>query len=555
MSRRVAALDPRLLRYAHGSRGSIGASVVLGSCQALLIIAQAWLIAHVAAESLAHRRGLAQLEPALGALLAVVLARGAVAWASQTVAVRAGVRAKSQLRGAVLARAAGMAARGDERGGAARVAILASRGLDGLDEYFSTYLPAVLLAAIVPACIVVAVLADDWISGAILAATLPLIPLFMALVGAATGAQTAQRMASLQRLAGHFLDLVAGLPTLKIFGRARAQVETITAVSERYRADTVATLRLSFLSSLVLELVASISVALVAVAIAIRLLDGTLAFRAGLFALILAPEAYLPVRRLGASYHASADGVAAAEQAFSLIEAPQPARAPAQASPDPSKETLALEDVRVTYPGRTEPAVAELSLRLDPGEVLGLAGQSGCGKSTTLAVILGLVRPDRGSARVGTSEIGALDLSSWHERLAWVPQRPHLFRASVLENVRLGRPQASEAEVLAVLESVGLLAVVSELRDGVHTLLGERGAGLSAGERRRLALARALLRDAPLLLLDEPTAGLDADTERTVLASLAQALRGRSALIVAHRPALFELCDSVVHLDRPQVPV
>jgi ATP-binding cassette, subfamily C, bacterial CydCD len=553
MSRGAAVVDPRLLGYARRTRTFIASAVALGCGQALLVIAQAWLIAYVAAESLAHQRSLTQLQPALGALVAVVLVRAGVACASQTVAVRAGARAKSKLRGALLERAADLSTYGDERSRTGPVAILASRGMDALDEYFSTYLPAVLLAGLVPLSVVVAVIADDWISGAIIAFTLPLIPVFMALVGAVTRDQTAQRLASLQRLGGHFLDVVGGLPTLKIFGRARAQLEMIAAVSERYRVTTVTTLRVTFLSSLVLELVASVSVALVAVAIAIRLLDGTLSYRAGLFALILAPEAYLPLRRLGASYHASAEGVAAAEQAFSVIDAPPAQSSRRQFVPDPAKARVALEDLSVTYRGRTEPAVAGASFALDPGEVLGLVGPSGCGKSTLLGVILGLVRPDGGSARVGSSEISDLHLPAWHARLAWVPQRPHLFRASILENVRLGRPQASEAQVLDALELVELLPVVRELPDGVHTLLGEAGIGLSAGERRRLALARALLRDVPLLLLDEPSAALDANTERMIVAALARALRGRSAVIVAHRPALLELCDSVVNVDRQQV--
>jgi len=460
------------------------------------------------------------------------------------------------------ARGADLAAHRDERAGTGELAILASRGIDALDGYFSLYLPHLLLAAIAPAAIAVAVLADDWISGLIILLTLPLIPIFMGLVGAVTGERVERQLASLERLAGHFLDVVAGLPTLKIFGRARAQLETIGEVSELYRESTVATLRVTFLSSLILELLATVSVAMVAVAIGIRLAGGDMGFRAGLFALVLAPEAYLPLRRLASSWHASAEGLAAAQAAFAVIDAPGGTGPAGRAAgppegppvPDLTVSAIVLEDVTVTYPSRTAPALAGASFELGPGEALGMVGPSGCGKSTLVAVVLGLIVPQEGSARVGGEEIAALEQGSWHAGIAWVPQRPHVFRGTLRDNVTVGRAALPDAEVHAALERAGLLDTLRRLPDGLDTRIGEGARGLSTGERRRLALARAIVRDAPLLLLDEPTAGLDLATEREVLESLREVVRERTVLVVTHRPAPLELCGRVIELGRETVP-
>ncbi len=549
----TAGIDRRLLRHAGAARRFVGVSAALGFADTLLIVAQAWLIAYLVAEAFGGRQGVSQLQGALAGLLAVVLVRAVLAWTAELSAVRAGSRAKSELRGALLARGSELAARRDERARAGELAILASRGIEALDGWFSLYLPHLVLAFIAPAAIVIAILADDWISGLIVLFTLPLIPVFMALVGAVTGERVERQLAGLERLAGHFLDVVTGLPTLKIFGRGRAQIASIAGVSESYRASTLETLRVTFLSSLILELLATVSVAMVAVAIGIRLTGGELGLRAGLFALVLAPEAYLPLRRLAASWHASAEGLAAARSAFAVIDAPagrSPGRAPV---PDLAVCPIALEDVTIRYPGRTEPAVSGASFELLAGEALGLLGPSGCGKSTVVAAVLGLLAPESGVARVGEVEIADLDAAAWHHSIAWVPQRPQVFRGTVLENVRLGLAQADESAVRAAIERAGLGELVARLPEGLDTPLGEGGRGLSAGERRRLSLARAILRDAPVWVLDEPTAGLDLATERSVLDGLRQAVRGRTALIVTHRPAPLALCDRVVTLGREAV--
>jgi thiol reductant ABC exporter CydD subunit len=544
----VRALDPRLLRYARATRTFRFVSVALGSLSALLIVAQAWLLADVVARAFIGGRSLAQLRTPLTVLLAVVVARAVLAWAAELAASRSSARAKSQLRTALLERIPTLSSDSSRKQNTGELAVLATRGIDALDGYFSLYLPQLFLAVIVPVVVIVAVLFGDWISAAIIAFTIPLIPVFMALVGATTRERMDRQFQTLERLAGHFLDVVAGLPTLKVFGRARAQAAAIGEITERYRTAAMSTLRVTFLSSLILELVATIAVALVAVAIGLRLIDGHLDLRTALFALVLAPEAYLPLRRLGANYHASAEGMAAAERVFAVLETPSALRGTRADIPDVALTDLVIEGLQITYPGRSEPALENVSLTVRAGEMLALVGPSGCGKSTLLGALLGLLRPDRGSIRIGDMELAELDPDAWRARLAWVPQRPHLFHASIADNVRLGRRDASSEEVWTAISDAGLADVVADLPAGPDTILGDRGAGLSAGERQRLALARAFLRDAPLLLLDEPTAGLDGHTEREIVQSIRRLARGRTVVLVAHRPALVAMADRVVSL-------
>ena len=543
---RRGVVDPRLLHYARATRTFIGASIGLGFIGALLILAQAWLLAYVIAAALAAGEGLAQLRVALAALTAVVLARAAVAWVSEVAASRCCARAKRQLRASLLAQVAalGPGRLSEQRTG--EIGVLATRGIDALDGYFSLYLPQLMLAAIVPAAVLVVVFSQDWVSGAIILITLPLIPLFMALVGAATSERTAAELRVLQRLADHFMDVVGGLETLKVFGRAKAQIRVIREVSERYRVAALSTLRLTFLSSLVLEVLATISVALVAVAVGLRLLGAGIGLRSALLVLLLAPEAYLPLRALGANYHASAEGVAAAEQAFAVLQTPLPARGRRTAIPDPSITGVAVEDLTVRYPGRAGCALERVSLCVHAGEVLAVTGPSGCGKSTLLSVLLAFTAPASGSVRVGDAQLADLDPDAWRARVTWVPQHPHLFAATIADNVRLGGADASDERLWEAIVAAGLEHVVAARPEGLNTLLGERGVGLSAGERHRVALARAFVRDAPLLLLDEPTSGLDGETEQQVIAAVARLTAGRTAVVIAHRPALSELADRVV---------
>ena len=543
------AIDRRLLAYTRATRPFLAVSILLGVLTAALVIAQAWLLADVIARSFGAGDGVAALHLPLEALLFVVVTRAVVAWGRDALGHRSAALVKAELRAALLehAGALGPSPRTEPRTG--DLAVLATRGIDALDGYFSLYIPQLALAVIVPLAVLAVVADRDWISALIIAGTLPLIPLFMALVGASTRDRMQLQLRTLQRLAGHFLDVVAGLPTLKVFGRAKAQITAIGEVTDRYRVAAMSTLRIAFLSSLILELVATISVALVAVEVGVRLMGGHVGLRTALLVLVLAPEAYLPLRALGASYHASSEGRTAAEQVFAVLETPRPARGRFRDVPDPAVAGLSAHELRVRYPGRDQPALDGLSLDVEPGEVLAVTGPSGCGKSTLLGVLLGFIAPQSGAVRIGGVDLADLDPDAWRARVSWMPQRPHLFAASIADNIRLGRPDATSAEVWQAVVEAGLEEVVAAKPGRLDAMLGDRGSGLSVGERQRIALARAFLRGGPVLLLDEPTANLDGATEQEVLAALQRLVVGRTVVLVAHRPALLALADRVVELD------
>ncbi|MEW2614311.1 thiol reductant ABC exporter subunit CydD [Streptomyces sp. NPDC047880] len=541
-------IDPRLLRYARATRLFLVAVVALGAVGAGLVIAQAMLIAEVVVGAFQHRMAVSELGTPLLLLAAVAVGRALVGWLTELAAHRASAAVKSELRGRLLERAVelGPGWLGGQRTGS--LVALATRGVDALDDYFSRYLPQLGLAVVVPVAVLARIVTEDWVSAAIIVGTLPLIPVFMVLIGWATQSRMDRQWRLLSRLSGHFLDVVAGLPTLKVFGRAKAQAESIRRITGEYRRATMRTLRIAFISSFALELLATISVALVAVTIGMRLVHGEMDLYIGLVILILAPEAYLPLRQVGAQYHAAAEGLAAAEEIFEVLETPVPASGSA-AVPEGA---LSFEGVTVRYRGRSADAVSDVTFGVEPGETVALVGPSGAGKSTLLSVLLGFVRPAEGRVRAGGVDLADADLKQWHSRVAWVPQRPHLYAGTIAENVRLARPGADDDAVRTALRDAGALEFVDALPGGAETVLGEDGTGLSAGQRQRLALARAFLADRPVLLLDEPTAALDGATEAEVVAAVRRLAAGRTVLLVVHRPALLEIADRVVRLAEPE---
>lgn len=543
----VKPIDPRLLRYARSTRRFLIAVVLLGLVGAALVVAQAMLVAEVVVGAFQKGLSTSGLGMPLALLVAVAVGRAVVSWLTELAAHRASAAVKSELRGRLLERAAELGPGWLSRQRTGSLVALATRGVDALDDYFSRYLPQLGLAVVVPVAVLARIVTEDWVSAAVIVVTLPLIPLFMVLIGWATQARTDRQWRLLSRLSGHFLDVVAGLPTLKVFGRAKAQAESIRSITSEYRRATLRTLRIAFLSSFALELLSTLSVALVAVGIGMRLVHGDLDLYTGLVILILAPEAYLPIRQVGAQYHAAAEGLSAAEEIFRILET-EPR---AGGTGEPGTLRLELDGVTVRHAGRNEASLDAASLVVEPGETVALVGPSGVGKSTLLDVLLGFVEPAEGRVRVGGADLASLDLDRWRERIAWVPQRPYLFAGTVAENVRLARPDADDTAVREALRDAGAYDFVTALPQGVDTLLGEDGAGISAGQRQRLALARAFLADRPLLLLDEPTAALDGETEAGIVDAVRRLAEGRTVLLVVHRPALLAVADRVVELRAP----
>jgi len=545
-------VDPRLLRYARAARGYLVVTVALGLAGTALILAQAGLLAHALATA-ARGEVAGALAGTLIALLIVVLMRAAVSYGGEVTALRAAATVKSQLRSALTARALrlGPGWLGSQRAG--EIATLSTRGLDGLDSYFARYLPQLVLGVLVPIAVLARVAAADWISAVVIAVTLPLIPVFAVLVGWHTKAQTRRQWRLLAILGGHFLDVVEGLPTLKVFGRARAQEAVIAKVTDDYRRTTMATLRVAFLSALVLELAAAVATALVAVEVGLRLLYGHLGYETALLVLLLTPEAFLPLRAVGAQFHASMEGAAAAGRAFEILDTPVPDGPTGRAAPptvtaaaptvtaaaptvtaDLRVAEIRLSGITVIYPDRPRPALDGVSLTIAPGERIVLTGPSGAGKSTLLALLLRFVTPAAGTIEAGGADLAATDLEQWRRQIAWVPQQPYLFSGSAADNIALGQPGASRGAVGRAARLAGAAEFIDSLPSGYDTPLGERGLRLSAGQRQRIALARAFLRDAPLLLLDEPTAHLDPAGARLVASALDTELADRTVILISH---------------------
>ena len=549
-------LDPRLFRRARAARSLLVADAALGVLMAALILAQAVLLARVVAEAF-DGASLDEVAMPLVLFVAVVVARSVAAWGFEVAGRRAAGDVISQLRLDVVEtrlRARPTALDGVQ---SAEVASAAVFGVEALEATFARYLPQVVLAVVVPVAVLVLVASIDLVAAGVMVLTLPLVPVFMWLVGRHTERRARERWSALALLSNHFLDVVRGLPTLRAFNRSRAQTARIAEVSEEYRRTTMGTLRIAFLSGSILELAATLGIALVAVVVGIRLAEGGIGFEPALTVLVLAPELYLPLRNVAAQFHASADGAAVAKRMLDLIEADNACddrlQGRSEHLPNPAVEPIRFEDVSYRYPSREVDVLRDIQLVVAPGELLALVGPSGGGKSTLVSLLLRFADPSAGRVLVGSHDLRTLEASAWRRQTALVPQRPTLFRGTVADNIRLGDPAADRDRVRRAAELAGAHDFVSRLSQGYETIVGDGGRQVSAGQLRRLALARAFLRDAPLVILDEPTADLDSASTEVVTDAIERLRVGRTLVLVAHRPELAAVADRIVRLEGGRV--
>ena len=541
-------LDPRLLREAPVARRFLLCAGLCGLLDAGAAIAQAVALGLIVSEVFLHHRPVTAIRGELAVLVGAAVFRALIAWALEAGGRLTALRVAAELRGKLLAHLLAARPAGVADTPAGELAAAAVTGLDALDPYFARFLPQLVLSAVVPVVILGWVAWHDATSAIVMALTLPLIPIFGILVGKATEARTLKRFRTLSLLSGYFLDVVRGLTTLRAFGRGQAQGETIAAVSDAYRRETMGTLRVAFLSALVLELAATLSTAVIAVEIGLRLDSGGVALAPAFAILVLAPEYYGPIRGAAAQFHASADGLAAADRVFTLLGLEPEVRRPDHPlpAPDLAHVPLHLDGLTLRYPGRAHPALDGVSALIEPGETVALAGPSGSGKTSLLALLLRLRDPSSGRILADDVDAALVEPEAWRAQLSWLPQRPRLapgrLRDALTPDGELG-----DQELWAALEQAAALPIVAALPQGLDTTLGER-TPLSAGEIRRLALARALAARRPLLLLDEPTTHLDNESATAVVRALAQLPRGQTVIVATHDERLLSLCDRVVEL-------
>ncbi|MGY0389357.1 thiol reductant ABC exporter subunit CydD [Nocardioides sp. WG-D5] len=548
--------DPRLRAQLSVARRPLAVVVAAGVLGAVLLIVQTYAVTGLLISAI---RDTGSVSGWALAVVAVFAGRALVGVVSDVAGARAAGAVGADLRRRVV----GAILRG-QAGRSGSLSALATRGVTAAEPYLTRYVPALVLACVLPVMVLAVIVWTDPLSGLIVGLTLPLIPIFGVLVGLATRDQAAGQWRAMSALAGHFLDVMKGLPTLVAFGRARAQSGVIATITDRYRRRTLETLKIAFASSAVLELVATISVALVAVIIGVRLAAGSVDLQTALVVLLLAPEAYWPLRRVGTEFHAAAEGTATLEATADLgsREVGAVGRDVTYVGRDVSDGHLgsrerrlgmSLDGVGLTYPDRDRPALAPVSATVPERGITAIVGPSGCGKSTLLATIAGLHETYVGTVELDGQTPTAGD--EWRRRFAYLPQRPVFVGGTIADNLRLGSPEATDGDLWQVLKRVALADRIAELPGGLGADLAEDGRSLSAGERARLALARVVLSDRPWVLLDEPTAHLDPDTERIIADTVTDLARDRAVVLVAHRPALIEIADQVITLSAETVEV
>lgn len=538
------------------------AAVTLGLSSGVFLIAQAWLLANIINAVVFQHAALSAVMPSLWGLLLVFVLRAGLAWAAEQAAFHAAVQVKLAIRAQLYAKIQqlGAAWLSGERTG--EWVNTLSDGVEALEAYYARYLPAMSLVALVPLALLAFIFANDWLAGVVLLVTAPLIPIFMILIGKGAEKRNQQQWRQLARMSAHFLDVIQGLTTLKLFNASRREAEIVAAIAEEYRKSTMAVLRIAFLSSFMLEFLATVGVALVAVLVGFRLFWGEMDFQHGFFVLLLAPEFYLPLRNLGTHYHARMAALGAAEKMLEIWETPPnlPLSGEGQenillfnASPtEESQAEITFQHISFTYPDN-RPALRAVSLQIPAGKLTAIVGASGAGKTTLMHLLLGFLQPDSGEIWVGNTPLANLATAEWRKQLAWLPQKAQLFPGTVADNICLGKPQASMADVQAAAQQAHAAEFIEKLPQGYATPIGEAGHGLSGGQIQRIALARAFLKDAPLVILDEATANLDRASEALVQAGIERLRQGRTVVMIAHRLHTIQHADHIIVLDQGQV--
>jgi ATP-binding cassette subfamily C protein CydD len=551
-----------LFKRAAAARTWIILSVVLGLGGGFLLIVQARFLARIVHGAFIEGRGTQDLWPLFVTLAGILIVRSILGWARETAGFYAGAKIRQEVRTELLAHIVMLGPGYTSRQSSGALASTALEHVEGLHDFYAFYLPQLALAVMIPAAVVAFVFPYSWAAGGLLLVTAPLIPLFMILVGMGAESISQRHFQALSRMSGYFLDVLQGLSTLKLFNRSKGAEEDIARVSNDYRLQTMRVLRVAFLSSAVLEFFSSISIALVAVYLAMSYL-GYITFglyreplnlAGGLFILLLAPDFYLPLRELGTHYHARAAAVGAAEEILKIttVRGLQALHGSIEWTKTDALH-IGVEDVHLAFEAGQRPALQGLSFDIREGEHLALVGASGAGKSTTLNLLLGFLLPDHGRINVNGMPLSEMTPDSWRRNIAWIGQQPSLFQGTLKENILLGRPAASEIQIEQAAGRARVLDFARLLPGGLDTPVGEHGFGLSRGQAQRVALARTFLKDAPLLLLDEPTAGLDADNEALIIDALKSLSRGRTVLMSTHRLTNIKQADRILVMGEGRI--
>lgn len=569
-------MHKQLRTFLKPSRVILTLTIVLGVLGAITTIVQMTILSEIVNAVFLARKGLAQVLLPLTLLLVAIVLRACLLWGREVTAQRAAIRLKTSLRERVFAHLLqlGPAWSTNERTG--ELAVVVNEGIERLDAYVSRYLPQLGLSIIVPLLILLVVWPIDWLSAVLLLITGPIIPLLMFLVGSYTEKRIQAQWATLSRMSAHFLDMMQGLTTLKIFGRSEAQQERIARISNQFRDKTLRVLRYAFLSGAVLEFMTAMSIGVIATTLGVRLLNSGIPFANAFLILLLTPEFYRPLQELGVQHHAAMEGQASAKRIFTILSTPLPAQPQLQTTTPnaPSQNvgptlavglvgdvgldgtvgldgaiTLDITDLSYTYPGKERPALHSVTLQLPAHTCTALVGRSGAGKSTLVNLLMRFMDASTGTIAANNVPITALSSDEWRTYIALVPQRPYLFYGTVRENIHLARPDATDSEIMQAATLAGVTAFIDELPHGFDTQVGEQGMQLSAGQAQRVAIARAMLKNAPILILDEPASSLDPESEALIRQSLAILKRDRTVLVIAHRLNTIAQADRIAVLE------